>query len=77
MTNFYAGDPPPDVRWLVDGEIVDDEQEETNFDLARNDLVLYEVERSNLGSDLICEVTYHPSYPPITIDLTLEMYCKL
>ena len=74
---LYTGKPAPSLVWLIEDEVLDNNTESSNENIVRNDVVLYEIKRSKMGSIFTCKAKYHPKYAPMLISATLEMYRKL
>lgn len=52
---FYLGRPQPEVRWLVNGLLVDDQYEHNSGDVIENRLLWPSVQRTDLNSVFTCQ----------------------
>ncbi|XP_076166295.1 kin of IRRE-like protein 1 isoform X4 [Ptiloglossa arizonensis] len=71
-----GGKPEPMVRWLVNGQVKDEEYAKNAGDVIENRLTLQTVGRSDLGSNFTCQARntdlIEPKESSITLDLNLK-----
>jgi hypothetical protein len=74
---LFAGRPPPVVRWLVNGLIVDEQVEQTTGDLTENRLMWPSVQRSDLNSIFTCQAINTQLVEPRESSYVLDLHRKL
>ncbi|XP_066587732.1 neural cell adhesion molecule 2-like isoform X2 [Prorops nasuta] len=71
-----GGKPEPTVRWLINGQVRDEEIEKNAGDVIENKLTLEHISRADLGSNLTCQARntdlIDPKETSITLDLNLK-----
>nr|XP_033324105.1 nephrin-like [Megalopta genalis]XP_033324106.1 nephrin-like [Megalopta genalis] len=71
-----GGKPEPVVRWLVNGEVKDEEYEKNAGDVIENRLTLQAIRRSDLGSNFTCQARNTGLIEPKVSSITLELNLK-
>lgn len=77
LCSFFPGRPPPVVRWLVNGLIVDEQVEQTTGDLTENRLMWPSVQRSDLNSIFTCQAINTQLVEPRESSYVLDLHRKL
>ncbi|OAD54439.1 hypothetical protein WN48_07804 [Eufriesea mexicana] len=71
-----AGKPEPMVRWLVNGQVKDEEYEKNAGDVIENRLTLQPITRTALGANFTCQARntdlIEPKEATISLDLNLK-----
>lgn len=71
-----SGTPQPQVVWLKNGNVVDDEYEHVDAEVNENRLLWLTVGRQDLGSSFTCQATntklMDPRQSSVTLDLRRE-----
>lgn len=73
---FSLGKPEPEVRWLVNGVVVDDEYEHNSGDVIENRLNWRAVSRKDLNSIFSCEANNTLLSEPRESSVVLQLYRK-
>lgn len=73
---MFAGRPEPSVRWLVNGQVVDDEYEHNSGDVIENRLSWVNVTRKDLESVFSCQASNTNLTDPRETSLVLDMFRK-
>ncbi|KAI4488239.1 hypothetical protein M0804_005087 [Polistes exclamans] len=75
-SDISEGKPEPMVRWLINGNIKDEEYENNAGDVIENRLTFQPITRSELGANFTCEAhntnLVEPKFTSITLDLNLK-----
>ncbi|XP_076657187.1 hemicentin-1 isoform X2 [Halictus rubicundus] len=71
-----GGKPEPMVRWLVNGQVKDEEYEKNAGDVIENRLTLPLISRSDLGSNFTCQAKNTDLIEPKMTSITLELNLK-
>lgn len=71
------GRPQPAVRWLINGEVQDDQYEHNSGDVIENRLLWPQIQRHNLNSIFTCQASNTKLVEPKETSFVLDMYCKL
>lgn len=71
-----AGRPQPQVRWLVNGLIVDDQYEHNSGDVIENRLLWPSVQRTDLNSVFTCQAVNTLLVEPKENSYVLDLHCK-
>ncbi|XP_046401599.1 neural cell adhesion molecule 1-B-like [Ischnura elegans] len=71
-----GGKPEPTVRWLVDGETIDEQYERNTGEVIENRLNWPSVARSALGAIFSCQASNSGLAEPRETSLVLELYLK-
>lgn len=72
-----GGRPQPKVRWLVNGDVVDDEYEHSSGNVLENRLLWPALKRSDLHSVFTCQAINTKLIEPREKRLLLDIYCKI
>ena len=70
------GRPVPTLTWLSGSNIEDDNWSLSREGFVRNDLVIKDLSRSDLGSKLTCQAKNNNMIPPNETSFTLDMTRK-
>lgn len=73
---FVAGRPQPVVRWLINGDVVDDQYEHNFGDVIENRLMRPPLYRENLGAIFTCQAVNTLIVKPKESSYVLDMLCK-
>lgn len=73
---FYLGRPQPEVRWLINGVLVDDECEQNSGDVIENRLLWPSIARNDLNSVFTCQALNTILVEPKETSFVLDMNCK-
>uniref|UniRef100_A0A1B0CH19 Ig-like domain-containing protein n=1 Tax=Lutzomyia longipalpis TaxID=7200 RepID=A0A1B0CH19_LUTLO len=75
---FYSitGRPQPEVRWLVNGLLVDDQYEQNSGDVIENRLMWPAIQRTDLNSVFTCQATNTLLAEPKESSYVLDIYLK-
>lgn len=73
---IVIGRPTPNIRWLVNGILVDDEYEKNFGNVIENRLIWTTVRRQNLHSIFTCQAMNTHLMEPREKSYVLDMYCK-
>lgn len=71
------GRPQPAVRWLINGEVQDDQYEHNSGDVIENRLLWPQIQRHNLNSIFTCQASNTKLVEPKETSFVLDMHCKL
>lgn len=74
--SFIAGRPSPQVRWLVNGLIVDEQIEQQTGDVTENRLMWPSVQRSDLNSIFTCQAINTPLVEARESSYVLDLHRK-
>lgn len=72
----FSGRPQPQVRWLVNSLIIDDQVEQTTGDVTENRLMWPSVQRADLNSVFTCQVVNTQLVEPKETSFVLDLYCE-
>lgn len=76
LRSCISGTPQPQVVWLKNGNVVDDECEHVDAEVNENRLLWLTVGRQDLGSSFTCQATntklMDPRQSTVTLDLRRE-----
>lgn len=70
------GRPQPEVRWLVNGLLVDDQYEHNSGDVIENRLLWPSVQRTDLNSVFTCQAVNTLLVEPKENSYVLDLHCK-
>ena len=70
------GRPQPQVRWLVNGLLVDNQYEHNSGDVIENRLLWPSVQRTDLNSVFTCQALNTQLDKPKEKSFLLDMHCK-
>lgn len=73
---FCAGRPQPAVRWLINGDVVDDQYEHNFGDVIENRLMRPPLYRENLGAIFTCQAVNTLIVKPKESSYVLDMLRK-
>lgn len=73
---LLTGRPQPEVRWLINGELVDDQYEHNSGDVIENRLLWPSIQRNNLNSIYTCQATNTDLVDAKESSFVLDMNCK-
>lgn len=73
---FFPGRPTPNVRWLVNGLVVDDEVEHNSGDVIENRLLWPAVSRADLNSIFTCQAMNTMLVEPKESSYVLDLHCE-
>lgn len=73
---LLAGRPQPAVRWLINGEVVDDQYEHNFGDVIENRLMRPPLYRENLGAIFTCQAVNTLIVKPKESSYVLDMLRK-
>lgn len=73
---FIAGRPQPQVRWLVNGLLVDDQYEHNSGDVIENRLLWPSVQRTDLNALFTCQAVNTLLVEPKENSYVLDLHCK-
>lgn len=73
---IHTGRPQPDVRWLINGQLVDDQFEQNFGNVIENRLLSPSIKRSDLHSIFTCQAVNTHLMEPKEKNYVLDMYCK-
>lgn len=73
---FVAGRPQPAVRWLINGDVVDDQYEHNFGDVIENRLMRPPLYRENLGAIFTCQAVNTAIVKPKESSYMLDMLRK-
>lgn len=77
MVSFYfPGRPQPQVRWLVNGLLVDDQYEHNSGDVIENRLLWPSVQRTDLNALFTCQAVNTLLVEPKENSYVLDLHCK-
>ncbi|KAF2364232.1 CD80-like immunoglobulin C2-set [Trinorchestia longiramus] len=68
-----GGNPPPNISWWLDGELLDDVTEDRREDSTTNNLTLSGLARHHLGTKLACSASNTNLTKPISTSVTIDM----
>ncbi|KAF8795200.1 Hemicentin-2 like protein [Argiope bruennichi] len=71
-----GGDPSPAVKWWRDAELLDDSYYITPQGFARNELLLASLKRTDLMTQLTCQVSNSNLTAPVTSSVIIDMNLK-
>lgn len=71
-----VGRPQPEVRWLVNGLLVDDQYEHNSGDVIENRLLWPSVQRTDLNSVFTCQAVNTLMVEPRENSYVLDLHCK-
>ncbi|GAB0089383.1 hypothetical protein DMENIID0001_039110 [Sergentomyia squamirostris] len=71
-----GGRPQPEVRWLVNGLLVDDQYEQNSGDVIENRLMWPAIQRTDLNSVFTCQATNTLLAEPKESSYVLDIYLK-
>ncbi|XP_049768069.1 hemicentin-2-like [Schistocerca cancellata] len=71
-----GGKPEPRVRWLLDGEVLDEECEKNAGDVIENRLTFRAVARSDLGAAFTCQATNTRLAEPREATIRLDLHLR-
>ncbi|XP_058123571.1 nephrin-like [Anopheles ziemanni] len=71
-----GGRPQPEVRWLINGVIVDDQYEQNSGDVIENRLLWPTIQRSDLNSIFTCQTMNTKLVEPKETSYVLDMHLK-
>lgn len=71
-----SGRPQPQVRWLVNGLLVDNQYEHNSGDVIENRLLWPSVQRTDLNSVFTCQALNTQLDKPKEKSFLLDMHCK-
>lgn len=73
---FFIGRPQPQVRWLVNGVLVDDQYEHNTGDVIENRLLWPAVQRSDLNAIFTCQAVNTILVEPKENSYVLDLHRK-
>lgn len=73
---LFAGRPQPEVRWLVNGLLVDDQYEHNSGDVIENRLLWPSVQRTDLNSVFTCQAVNTLLVEPKESSFVMDLHCK-
>lgn len=73
---LFAGRPQPQVRWLVNGLLVDDQYEHNSGDVIENRLLWPSVQRTDLNAVFTCQAVNTLLVEPKENSYVLDLHCK-
>lgn len=73
---LFAGRPQPQVRWLVNGVLVDDQYEHNTGDVIENRLLWPAVQRSDLNAIFTCQAVNTILVEPKENSYVLDLHRK-
>ncbi|XP_053677055.1 nephrin-like [Anopheles nili] len=71
-----GGRPQPEVRWLINGAIVDDQYEQNSGDVIENRLLWPTIQRSDLNAIFTCQTMNTKLVEPKETSYVLDMHLK-
>ncbi|RZF46620.1 hypothetical protein LSTR_LSTR002952 [Laodelphax striatellus] len=71
-----GGKPIPKVRWMLNDVLIDESDEQMSGNKVRNVLVLDNLQRRHLGSQLTCEASNTKLIPPLSTTVSIELYLR-
>ncbi|XP_039282228.1 nephrin [Nilaparvata lugens] len=71
-----GGKPVPKVRWTLNEVVIDESDEQMSGNSVRNVLVLDNLERRHLGSQLTCQASNTKLIPPLSTTVAIELYLR-
>lgn len=71
-----GGHPEPKVRWLVNGEIVDEEYEQNSGDIIENRLTFLAVARRDENTIFTCQAINTNLIEPKVARVVLDLICE-
>uniref|UniRef100_A0A453Z0K3 Ig-like domain-containing protein n=1 Tax=Anopheles gambiae TaxID=7165 RepID=A0A453Z0K3_ANOGA len=71
-----GGRPQPEVRWLINGVIVDDQYEQNSGDVIENRLLWPTIQRSDLNAIFTCQTMNTKLVEPKETSYVLDMHLK-
>lgn len=71
-----AGRPQPEVRWLVNGLLVDDQYEHNSGDVIENRLLWPSVQRTDLNSVFTCQAVNTMLVEPKESSYVMDLHRK-
>lgn len=74
--SVFAGRPQPAVRWLINGDVVDDQYEHNFGDVIENRLMRPPLYRENLGAIFTCQAVNTLIVKPKESSYVLDMLRK-
>lgn len=74
--SLFTGRPQPQVRWLVNGVLVDDQYEHNTGDVIENRLLWPAVQRSDLNAIFTCQAVNTILVEPKENSYVLDLHCK-
>jgi len=74
--DYLIGRPQPQVRWLVNGLLVDNQNEHNSGDVIENRLLWPSVQRNDLNSVFTCQALNTQLDKPKEKSFILDMHCK-
>lgn len=72
----FLGRPQPQVRWLVNGLLVDDQYEHNSGDVIENRLLWPAVQRTDLNAVFTCQAVNTLLVEPKENSYVLDLHCK-
>lgn len=73
---LFTGRPQPQVRWLVNAVLVDDQYEHNTGDVIENRLLWPSVQRTDLNSIFTCQAVNTILVEPKENSYVLDLHCK-
>lgn len=73
---FSIGRPQPEVRWLINGVIVDDQYEQNSGDIIENRLLWPTIQRSDLNSIFTCQTMNTKLVEAKETSYVLDLHCE-
>lgn len=73
---FFKGRPAPQVKWLVNGLLVDNQYEHNSGDVIENRLLWPSVQRTDLNSIFTCQAANTDLDKPKEKSFKLDMHCE-
>lgn len=73
---LFIGRPQPDVKWLINGEVVDDQYEHNSGDVIENRLLWPSVQRTDLNALFTCQASNTELVEPKKNSYVLDLHCK-
>lgn len=73
---FFIGRPQPEVRWMVNGVLVDDQYEHNTGDVIENRLLWPSIQRTDLNSIFTCQAINTQLVEPRENSYILDLHRK-
>lgn len=73
---FFTGRPQPEVRWMVNGVLVDDQYEHNTGDVIENRLLWPSIQRTDLNSIFTCQAINTQLVEPRENSYILDLHRK-
>lgn len=73
---LFAGRPQPEVRWMVNGVLVDDQYEHNTGDVIENRLLWPSIQRTDLNSIFTCQAINTQLVEPRENSYILDLHRK-